>query len=160
MSMRFEDDRHPCATTKANRQLRRLTDVFDEAKWTTLRTLAAQIPRVPVVLRDQFEGPSSGFSVGVTRRLSISWIAPAPRQWMPGRPRRVSVLRDSPQNRALTSSPVLTSSPLRNGLRRMRLTTEARRRRQFATAADAAVPSTRREDTNKFRMRVETATRD
>src|ERR687892_743199 len=109
------------------------------------------------MIRDQSEGLSSGFSAGVTHRLNIWWIAPVPRRWTPERPRRVLVLRDLLPNRALVSSRAQTCFAPRNGLQRIRLTTEARRRRRFASGDDPVVPSTRRGDTSKFRMQVETA---
>ncbi len=38
---RFEDARHPCATIKANRRLRRSNDAFDEEGRTALRKFPA-----------------------------------------------------------------------------------------------------------------------
>src|SRR4029453_9531330 len=102
--MRFEGDRHPFATTKANRQLHRLIDGFDEVEWSTLRRLRFYIFGVTAMTRDQSEGLSSGFSAGVTRRLNIWWTSPAPERWTPARPRRALVLRDFLPNRALVSS--------------------------------------------------------
>src|SRR4029453_19128035 len=110
--------------------------------------------------RDQSEGLSSGFSTGVTRRLNIWWTAPAPERWTPARPRRALVLRDFLPNRALVSSRARTCCAPRNGLRRIRLTTEAHRRRRFASGDDAVAPSTRRGDISRFHMRVETTTPD
>src|SRR6266446_1746104 len=69
---------------------------------------------------------------------------------MPERLRRVLVLRDFLPNRALVSSRGRTCCAPRNGLRRTRLTTEARRRRRFASGDDPVVPSTRREDKANF----------
>src|SRR5436190_22401637 len=79
---------------------------------------------------------------------------------MPARRRRVLFRRGFLPNRAPVSSRARTCCAPQNGLRRLRLTTEARRRRQFASGDDAVVPSTRRGDTSKFRMRVETTSPD